>query len=185
MKTITLIRHAKVDISNTQKMYAKELQTWIKLYDESEIEKSSKPSLELVEFVKGADYVMTSSLKRAIDSASVLGVFVQEKNEMFDELDIPTIDVKYLKVTPKTWLVILRLSMMFSMKQKSKTWIEALKKADKAAGYLIELTTKHDSVVLVGHGGLHWLTQKALRKRGWKVEGKPSFKNWGRITLCI
>lgn len=119
MKQITLIRHAKVNIDNAKKINAYALQKWVKEYDVAPIHNKSLPSDATITLAKSADVVLTSSLKRAIDSASVLGLEVHEKNELFNEAAIPEVSIPYLKLKPKVWLVILRVLLILGLGKKT------------------------------------------------------------------
>ena len=183
MKQITLIRHAKVDIDNTQRIGSLFLSQWVEEYDVAPIYKESLPPKETVALVQNANVVVTSMLSRAIDSAKVLGVEVDEKNELFNEANIPTVNIPFLKLKPKSWLVILRLLLLFGLGKKDTSLKASKNQAKKAANRLLELSAEHGHVVLVGHGGMNWLIRQELVKEGWKIEDKGSHSNWGMTIL--
>jgi broad specificity phosphatase PhoE len=134
---------------------------------------------------QSADVILTSTLRRASDSATVLGVDVHEKNELFNEADIPKVNIPYLKLKPKSWLVILRLMLLLGLGKKDVSLKASKSQAKEAAQKLLTLSTEHDNVVLVGHGGMNWLIGKQLRKEGWALEGKLSHQNWGSSVFKI
>ena len=101
MKQITFIRHAEVDIDNSKKMGSSSLQKWVKKYDTSPICENSLPSSQTIKLAKSADILITSSLSRAIDSAKVLGVEVEEGSELFNEAAVPKINIPFLKLSPR------------------------------------------------------------------------------------
>ena len=183
MKKITLIRHAKVDINNTNKIDSLSLKNWIEMYDNAPITIESLPSEDTISLAKKTNIVMTSTLKRTIESAKVLGVDVYEKNSLFNEAAIPNINVPFIKLKPKSWLIILRLMLLLRLGEKNKSLKASKTQAKKAARRLEELAFHNDLVLLIGHGGMNWLIHKVLLKHGWQVEGKISYKNWGTITL--
>jgi len=182
-RQITLIRHAKVDIDNSQKIDARSLQKWVEEYDTAPIDTESLPTQETVVLVQNADILLTSTLRRASDSAKVLGVNVYEQNRLFNESDIPKVNIPYLKLKPKSWLVILRLMLLLGLGKKDASLKASKAQAKKAAQKLLEFSAEHEHVVLVGHGGMNWLIRQVLVKRGWKLEGKGSHKNWGVSIL--
>ena len=184
MKQIILIRHAKVDIDNSKKVDAKALQKWIELYDHAPILKESLPTKETITLAQDADVVLTSTLRRAIDSAKVLGVEVSEENSLFNEALIPNMSVPYLKFRPKTWLVILRLLLFVGLGKKDTSLKASKTQAKNAAIHLETLTNEHETVVLVGHGGMNWLIGKVLIQSGWIQEGKSGHGNWGTSLFC-
>jgi len=185
MKQITLIRHAKVDSDNSQKIDALSLQKWVDEYDIAPIHSDSLPSKETVALAENADVLVTSTLSRAIDSARVLGVEVYEQNILFNEADIPQVNIPFLKLKPKSWLVILRVMLLLGLGKKDVSLKASKLKAKEASKRLVELSKEHKHVVLVGHGGMNWLMGKVLVREGWVLEGKGSHENWGVSVLTL
>jgi len=176
---IILIRHAKVLLDNTQKKTASQMNTWVEAYNHAPID-ITLPSKEVVSHIKCADMVLASTLSRTSDSLVVIGVEPTEKNSLFDEIDLPEAKGTWVKLSAKTWLVLLRLMMLAGFGKKSKVYTEAKQRAKRASEYLVELAKKHESVALMGHGGMHWLVSKELERRGWEcVEQSGGSKNWG------
>ena len=185
MKQIILIRHAKVDIDNTQKISATSMQDWVKAYDMAELCSESKPTQKTIDVVKNTDVVVTSALKRAIDSANVLGADIYESNALFNEASIPDVHIVFLKFKPKTWLVILRVLLLFGLGKKDASLKASKFQAKEAVKRLLELVDAHENVVLVGHGGMNWLIRKGLMKEGWLLEPDASNSNWGLTVLTL
>ena len=185
MKQIILIRHAKVDIDNSQKMGSLELSHWVDTYDIAPIDTNSLPSEQTKVLVQSADVVLTSTLRRAIDSAGVLDAEVHEKNSFFNEAGIPEVKFPFIKLKPKSWLVILRVLLLLGLGKKDTSLKASKAQAEMAAKRLLALSLEHDNVALIGHGGMNWLIRKVLMKEGWVLEGKPSNANWGVTVLQI
>ena len=183
MKQITLIRHAKVDIDNSQKIDSLSLQKWVSEYDTAPIHTESLPPKETVILLQSADVVLTSTLRRAIDSAKVLGIDIDEQNKLFNEANIPEVNIPILKLKPKRWLVILRLMLLLGLGEKDTSLKASKMQAKEAANKLLEFSTEHDHVVLIGHGGMNWLIGQVLMKEGWELDGKGSHENWGTTVL--
>ncbi len=183
MKQIILIRHAKVDIDATQKIDINSLHKWINLYDQATIDKKSIPTKEVITTINQADIILTSNLKRAIDSAKRLNIDIYEKSTLFNELEIPKIDIPFLKLTPKRWLVLLRVLSFLDIGSTSTTLKKSKLQAQKAVKKLLKLSNKYDKIALIGHGGMNYFIRKALLKEGWKLTSKPSNKNWGVTKL--
>jgi len=184
-RQITLIRHAKVDSDNSQKIDAHSLQIWVDEYNIAPIHTENLPAQETIALVQSADIVLTSTLRRASDSAKVLGVEVYEQNKLFNEADIPKVNIPYLKLKPKIWLVILRLMLLLGLGKKDASLKASKAQAKKAAQRLLEFSAEHEHVVLVGHGGMNWLIRQVLVKKGWKLEGKGSHENLGVSVLRL
>ena len=183
MKQIILIRHAKVDNDNSKKILSKDLQKWVKSYNDAPICKDSNPPEEIVNLTKNADIVLTSSLKRTKASADKLSLEVDEKNSLFDEAYIPEVNVPFLKLTPMWWLFIIRVLSFLNLGKIGLSLEKSKLQAQKATKILTTLSTKNDKIILFGHGGMNWLIRKKLLKDGWKLKEKPSNKNWGTAIL--
>ena len=183
MKQIILIRHAKVDIANNEKIDSASLKHWVEAYDTAYIHIDSLPSKETIDAAKNADVMLTSVLSRAVDSAKVLGVDIFESNVVFNEAKIPDVNIPFLKLKPKTWLVVLRVLLLFGLGKKDTSLQASKQQAKNASKRLHELSMKYDSIVLIGHGGMNWLIRKALLKEGWNLGPKASNKNWGMTVL--
>ena len=183
MKQIILIRHAKVNIDNSQTISSAALKNWVERYDVADIHFDSKPTQKTRVIVEGAGVIATSVLKRTIDSAKVLGVDIYEKNAIFNEAKIPNVTIPFFKFKPKTWLIILRVLLLLGLGKKDASLKASKLQAEEAAGRLLELSNEFESVVLVGHGGMNWFIRKVLTKERWHLKEKPSNKNWGMTIL--
>ena len=183
MKQIILIRHAKVDIDHGEKIDSASLKNWVASYDTANIVADSLPIQETINIAKNTDVLVTSSLRRAVDSAKVLGVDIYERNALFSEALIPEVSIPFLKLKPRSWLVVLRVLLLFGLGKKDATLKASKLQAKKAMERLLELSDEYESVVLVGHGGMNWLIRKALMKEGWELDGKGSHENWGTTVL--
>ncbi len=183
MKEIIFIRHAKVDIDNSEKISSYALKKWINTYNDAPIDKESLPTNELIVLAKNTDIVLTSTLRRSIDSAKVLRVEVFESNPLFNEAAIPEVTIPFLKLKPKSWLMILRVLLLLGLGKKDTSLKASKVQAEKAAQRLLTITDEFESVVLVGHGGMNWLIGKVLMNEGWELEGKASHANWGVTVL--
>lgn len=183
MKRIILIRHGRVDLADDTALPAHALQPWIARYDLAAIDPQSRPSQALIQTVSKADLVLASALPRTHASALLLGVTPAEHNPLFDEVPIPPIRFPLLRLRPKTWFAFIRLLMLLRIDLSGITWQSIRSRGADAAESLIAQTHTYDTIVLVGHGGMHWLTQRALREKGWQLEGKGSHENWGTTIL--
>jgi len=161
------------------------LKDWVEAYDKAEIDASSLPEQMTKELVSNADVLITSSLKRAIDSAKVLGTEIYERNAVFDEAKIPDVNIPFLKFKPKRWLLIVRVLSLFGFGKENTSLNASKQQAKEGRERLLELSSDHDTVVLVGHGGMNWLLRKALMKKGWALAEDPCNKNWGVTILTV
>ena len=185
MKQITFIRHGKVDIENIQRIKSSFLPQWVDTYNSAPLHPESLPSHITIKYAAEAEMIITSRLRRAIDSAKILGVRINEKNALFNEASVPHVDIPFLKLKPKSWLLLLRLLLLAGVGKKDTSLKASKSQAKKAAERLSELSLKYDHIVLIGHGGMNWLICKVLLKEGWIPEGKGSHENWGVTVLKL
>jgi broad specificity phosphatase PhoE len=183
VKQITFIRHAKVDMDSGKPIYAKELLAWEEAYNSAPIITDPLPEDALVGGIKRADYVVSSRLRRAIDSLELLEIEIDEKNRLFNEAAIPALGGRLFKLKPAHWLALFRLLSLIGVGRWARTLRETKADARKAAERLSELSAQHDHIVLMGHGVMNWLIRKELKREGWGSEGREVHGNWGSTVL--
>ncbi len=70
--------------------------------------------------------------------------------------------------------------MLLRIGRNNAVFVKDKKRAKEATAYLIDATKEHESVVLMGHGGINYLIGKVLKKEGWEVEQSDKGNaNWG------
>jgi len=177
--TITLIRHAKVLAKEDTRLYASEMPRWVEHYNIASIDETL-PQSAVIQHIKRANVVVETSLSRTHDSLALLGVEANVRDSVFDEAEVPSGKIPYIKLYPRQWLVVLRLMMLVGMGKGSSSLKASKSRAVKATNELIALAQSKESVALMGHGGMNWLIAKVLEKEGWScVEDAHSSKNWG------
>ena len=172
-------------MDNKTKIDATALPQWVHDYDHASLDEESLAPQKTIEVVKNADFVLTSRLKRTLATAYLLGLEIDEKNELFNEATVPSINIPFFKFQPFIWLNIIRIFLLFELTRKKSRIKESRDDAKKATEYLVRLSSEYDNIVVVGHGAKNWLIRKELLKMGWKLEGKPSNKNWGVTVLRL
>ena len=185
MKEIYLIRHGKVDIDNSKRIYVHEIKQWVDAYDTAPLDPNSIPTHNLHTLITHVDLVISSQKRRSIDSIKLLGRVTYESHSSFDEAKIPDSSIPFVKLKPKSWLSLLRILQMMGLGRTNSTLIASKKEAEKAVDFLITCLARHNTIAVVGHGGMNWLISKRLQKLGWNIEGKPMHHNWGVTKLRI
>jgi len=155
------------------------MNTWVEAYNHAPID-TTPLNKEVIHHIKESDVVLTSSLSRTSDSLAVIDVEPTEKNTLFYEVELLEAKGTWFKLSSKTWLVLLRLMMLAGFGKKSKVYIEAKQRAKEASEYLIHLANTHESIALMGHGGMHWLVGKELERLGWKC-----VEQGGRVRIGV
>lgn len=176
---ITLIRHGKSKLTENDKMTCGDFQQWVEKYDNNGVfEESTYPS-ETIEKIATAKLVVTSDLKRAVESAQFLNPAVRVISDpMFRETELPRIAMKLLKFKPNSWAVILRILWLCGNSNECESLSAAKLRAKKAAQQLTDLAAENGSVALVGHGVFNRLIAKELQKQGWKGKRNTTAKHW-------
>jgi broad specificity phosphatase PhoE len=185
---ISLIRHGKSKNIDTNRMTCKEFKDWIKKYNDSGVfEENSYPS-ETFEKIASANLVITSDLKRSIESATLLNPNINVISEpLFRETELPNLLTKLggLKLNPNIWAVILRCLWFSGYSWECESLSSAKDRAKVASDLLVEYAQEHTTVVLVGHGFFNMLIAKELQKMGWRCERKINSKHWNCTTYSF
>ena len=177
--TITLVRHAKVVINQRKKMTAEEMKEWIEEYNHAFVS-HEVPKEKVQKHLKNTKMLIASSLSRTKESLKLIGLTPQEENSLFDEIELPDLKNKFIKLYPRKWLELYRFLSILRLGDKYTVLQTSKQRAKMSAIYLDRLAKENNHVALMGHGGMNWLTGKELAKLGWKcIEDNKSRENWG------
>lgn len=185
MKRIILLRHGEVDITNNKSISSKEFKKWIMQYDNSDIKSEFSSKNEISSLLNEADILICSKLKRSIQSLEIFDKLAFESSEIFNEVQLPSFNTKLVKLKAKTWLVFFRLLWFFGYSKNCESYKSTKQRAQKAALKLMQLSTEHETVVLVGHGIMNKLIQKELILNKWKKTNKSQNKNWDYSVFSL
>jgi broad specificity phosphatase PhoE len=185
MMEISLIRHGKSQLVKKDKVTFREFKQWIEQYDRhGVIEEALYPS-ETVEKIAAAKLIITSDLKRAVESAKLLNPQVKIISDpLFRETELPagSKELYNLKLSPGLWAVVLRVLWLSGYSSGCESLSQAKSRAKKAAQQLIGYAGEYQSVALMGHGFFNMLLARELQKKGWKGKRKKSAKHWTCTT---
>lgn len=186
---ITLIRHGKSTWDDNRRVNYQGFKNWINQYDEHGIFEEKKPyPFVTLKKIESAAIILSSDLKRSIDSATVLKPgFNGPSLQIFREIEFPGVPemVERIKLHPSTWAVILRVSWFAGYSKECESYKEANQRAGQAAELLIEYAEQYSSVVLVGHGFFNFLVAKRLQQKEWIGPSNSSFKHWEATTYSL
>ncbi|MEK5215856.1 histidine phosphatase family protein [Psychrobacillus sp. FSL H8-0487] len=185
---ISLIRHGKSQWTENDRITFAEFKNWVEKYDfNGVIEESTFPQIT-IEKVAVAKVVVTSDLKRSIDSACLLNPASKTISDpLFRETELPAHPTILfnLKLKPNNWAVILRILWFCGYSKECESYSKAKLRATMASQQLINYANEHESIVLVGHGFFNILIAKELRKMGWKGTRTTGVKNWNCTTYSL
>jgi broad specificity phosphatase PhoE len=176
---IILIRHGKPLFDERKWLIGSEFSLWVKQYDLSGVqEEDSYPK-------HSSQLVVTSDLKRSIDSAQLLNP--NEKviaDPLFREVELPVMNSD-LRLSPRVWTILLRLVWLSGYSRGCESYQEAKRRAAAASAKLVEWALIHDSIMLVGHGFFNMLIAKELLKSGWTGKRKAGSKYWSSTVYTL
>ncbi|WP_286230405.1 histidine phosphatase family protein [Neobacillus mesonae] len=184
---ISLIRHGKSKHVDNNLMTCMEFQGWVEKYDRSGVfEEKYYPSLAL-EKIAAANLIITSDLKRSIESASLLNPNIKAiVDKLYREVELPVLPrIAGVKLSPASWAVMLRCLWFIGYSRQCESIARAKQRAKLAAEQLVKQAEDHHSVVLVGHGFFNRFIAKELKKMGWEGKRKSSAKHWHCTTYSL
>lgn len=184
---ISLIRHGKSKHTENKRLTCNEFQRWVEKYDNSGVfEEKTYPPVTLEKIVT-ANVVITSDLKRSIESANLLNQNLRVISDaLFRETELPSLPrISGLKLSPNSWAIILRCLWFIGYSKQCESLANAKRRAKKASEQLVKYAEEHKSVVLVGHGFFNRLIAEELKKMGWEGKRNSSVKHWSCTTYSL
>lgn len=168
---IITARHGRPHVDRSVKITSREYDGWWKNYDLAGLAPDQQPPGSLCEIAQNCDVVFSSTLPRAIETASALVAGTRDvpTDQMFVEAPLPPPPVPFLKLTPTTWGVISRSFWFWGYAPGSTESVgQARDRVEGVADRLIGLASGGNSVLLCAHGYLNWMIDRRLANRGWK-----------------
>ena len=183
MSEILLVRHGKPQCDHNTRIRGCDFARWVAHYEDAPIERSFLPSSELVARVTKFPCITTSTLRRSVESASILAPGRSAVAEsLFNEAGIPTAIPFRVALSPGSWDARSRAAWLLGIALGDESFRAARIRAAQGAARLVTLTRQHGAVALVGHGMLNTLIARALRRSGWTGAGNPRVY-WGSVVL--
>jgi len=173
--TITLMRHGKPDHSLPGRRSSLAMAEWCEAYDLAEI--CDLPPERSLRLAAEADWIVTSTLPRAISSLAKLGRHANRIDAIYREVALPVMPLAFPTLSPLLWLPLLRMMWLLGYAGQVESYAEAKQRAVLAADRLIALSAE-GNVLLVGHGIMNKLIAGRLRHLGWLGEKHASSRYW-------
>jgi len=184
---ITLIRHGKSTLKQNQRITCWEFKNWIQKYNEHGVINETSFPHQTLEKITNANVVITSDLKRAIDSATLLNSHIKiNPDPLFREAELP-VPARNLriKLPPNMWSIIMRCLWYRGYSNECEPYSSTKERATRATEILIKNAKQHQSVVLVGHGIMNLMIAKELQRLGWKGNKRSGTKHWRSTTYSL
>ena len=178
---ISLIRHGKSLLIDNKKKNCEEFREWVNNYNLSGVHVETEFPLLTIKKISHANVLITSDLKRSIESARMLRNNIHVITDpLFREVELPTLSTKLrnIKMNPQIWSVLLRCLWFGGYSNNCESYKHAKLRAKQAANQLIKYAEKYESVVVVGHGFFNMLLAKELLNMGWLGKKIKNSKHW-------
>lgn len=178
--SITLARHAEPDLSRKVRLSARQYRDWWATYEGVGIVAGQSPPQRLLEAAGKAGMVYTSTRPRSIETAKVLvGTREMTHEALFIEAPLPPPNwPDFVKLSPRTWGVIARVSWWIGGHKGEESRREAQGRAVRAARLLHEVAMGGKDVLLVAHGFFNTMIGAELRRLGWRRSGGRGYRYW-------
>lgn len=174
---IVLVRHGRPTGAENQKVNSAGFGRWVKRYNHSLVDESSKPDLSVFHHYQHY-YAVASDLPRAVHSCEIaLSRSPSLQSSQFREMDIPRYKLPF-KLNAWTWVYLCRALWTVGVPGKFESYREAKIRAKRAANQLIALAETEQNVIVFAHGYINLHMRKQLRQRGFTQTEKSS-QYWG------
>jgi broad specificity phosphatase PhoE len=179
---ITLTRHGEPGLSRKVKLNAAQYVDWWARYEETGLLAGQTPPAGLVELVRKADVVMSSTRIRAIETArAVTGGRAFDMDPSLIEAPLPPPPwPDWLRLPPRHWGLIARIWWWFFNHHEpgQESCAEAKRRADDVAARLDAMARAGDDVVVLAHGFFNTMIGFSLKRLGWKLVDDQGWRYW-------
>lgn len=183
MPEIILARHGRPLQDHRSGMGGREFDGWVAGLDQAPLDVTLAPPPSLVELAARARCIVTSTMRRSVESAALLAPGRPVLSEpLFVEAGMPAAAPGGVALRSHHWGVLSRIAWFLGWSRGTESWPEARQRAGRAAARLGELAGEHGSVLLVGHGMMNMAIQRALRADRWSGGGWRS-AYWSHVIL--
>ena len=179
MSTIVLCRHGRPAWDYRTPIPGRAYAQWRRGEDQAPLDPASRPSAELEQLVRAASCVITSTLRRSLESAAVLAPSrALVSDALFREAVVPTEFRSGMRLRPRVWGILSRSAWLCGWSEGAESFGVARERAARAAQLLTTRAATEDAIAVVGHGMLNILIARELRARGWRGPRIPSRRHW-------
>lgn len=177
--TIVIARHGKPALSRKVRLTSHEFKDWWGQYDLGGLAEVTKSPKKLLALANAADKVLSSSLRRAKETAFHLrGKEADEIDEVFIEAPLPPPYLGPIKLKPKAWGTLARVFWMGGLHGGMESLGAARARALTAAKKLEDEAAGGKLIVLTAHGWFNRMMATQLKKRGWKETVDQGDLHW-------
>ena len=165
-------------------------------YDEAGIEQAHPrgrvhrimaPLIDAAGLEEGRVQVVASDLRRSVESAKLFFPTIEADatNPLYREAGLPArLPLCGLTMRYSAAVAVARVLWMLGVHQHAESYEMAAARARRAVEALARRATKHDCVILVGHGYFNRLIACELKQVGWTASRKEG-GGFGACTIFV
>ncbi len=177
---IIIARHGRPALDRTlgPRLDWQAYQAWWAAYEAGGLQEGQIAPQALKDLVMDADRYFTSTRRRAQETFKLtLPEATAEALTVFNEAPLPPPQLSWLKVMPKNWNVISRISWLMGNAYEEESAPQARQRARQAATILND-AAQEGKVFLAAHGWFNRMIRKELIKGGWRCTHDGGDKYW-------
>jgi broad specificity phosphatase PhoE len=165
---LILARHGRPDVDRTVRIDWRGYVDWWAGYDLAGLADGQAPPDGLLEEVRGANVIFTSTLRRAIETAEAAGPGRSlQSDPIFVEAPLPPPRMPG-RWKPGQWGVMARTSWWLGRSGGAESREDAEQRAIRAVERLVSEAEKGHTVALFAHGWFNRMMRPVLKASGWK-----------------
>lgn len=181
-RNIVLVRHGRSSHAHVGWIDLAGFLRWREAYEAAGIDASDVPPHELCELASVAGMLVSSDIRRAIESAHALAPEAPlVTSTLLRELDLTPPNLPHLRLPFFGWALLIGLRMLVAHLTPAEQ-----KRVRDAAQWLTSLAKQHGTIVVVTHGSFRWALTKVLEAEGWR-SAKPRRRSshWSAWSLSL
>ncbi|RKQ70847.1 broad specificity phosphatase PhoE [Litorimonas taeanensis] len=177
--TLIIARHGKPALSRKVFMTWRGYREWWGRYDAGGIVPNQKVPPKLLRWVEQADLIISSPLRRAVESAEfAAGRAVDFTDIRLIEAALPPPHFDGLKFRPKVWGTFARIAWFLGWSDGMESHQEARQRTNEMCDALAEHAAGGKIVYVSAHGWINRMLKGSLLKRGWKMKSQNGDLHW-------
>ncbi len=176
---IIIVRHGKPALSRSVWLTWKDFRQWWKAYDVGGLAEAQKIPRKLQALAETADLVISSPLRRAVESARLLiGRDPDLIDEDLIEAALPPPHLGNFKFRPKAWGTFARVAWFVGWSDGMESHKNARIRANKMAAKLAKHAEGGKTVLVTAHGWYNRMLKGSLMDMGWKCVSQNGDLHW-------